>query len=428
MKFKNIFPLLLVMASTAPSAVAVTDKEMDQARAIAAQCYLRYANDGSGYLDEFRAGSMAELEGKLKAKEKENIKAFKSIQSPSDYASWDKKKLVEYWSKTVFESPKLEAKGKSGRLRARARLNELSVAAPAPDAGETKPEEKTAQPEPETAPESAPVAAAEAALAGEAGAVKAEADSLVAAAEEDMDVVSVKPEDNSTWIYVAILVGLVAIVIALVAYAAKTLKSSGGKHGEGVRPGSADDAEAEIEALREKFGKALGNKNDELAKVSQALNAERERSAMLESRLAAAEAAAAALRAEIGEIKAGAVSAGRPEVSEPRESAARKRIIYLGRVNAKGIFVRADRHFDPSHDVYCLETSDGMTGSFYVVSDPTLAEMAMLSLSETLGGGCAVSNPSAVGEATEIQTDMRGTAVFEGGCWRVSRKASVSLR
>lgn len=95
----------VIIAFCAIPALAVTEKEMEEAKAITAQAYLRYANDGSGYLDDFRATSMAQLESKLKAKEKENLKAFRSVKIPGDYASWDKAKLLEFWGVTFFTSP-----------------------------------------------------------------------------------------------------------------------------------------------------------------------------------------------------------------------------------------------------------------------------------------------------------------------------------
>ena len=105
-----------------------------------------------------------------------------------------------------------------------------------------------------------------------------------------------------------------------------------------------------------------------------------------------------------------------------------RRSIYLGRVNSRGIFIRADRSFDPAHDIYCLETADGLTGSFFVVADPTLAEMALLTPMETLGGGCEIDNAADADTSSSVITEMRGTALFEDGCWRVGRKARVSFR
>ncbi len=115
---------------------------MEEARTITARAYLRYANDGSGYLDDFKATTMSQLESKLKAKEKENIKAFKSVKVPSDYASWDKAKLVEFWGVTFFTSPNLAEKGKVARSRVKQRINAMTVAAPAAKA--VKEEVKTA--------------------------------------------------------------------------------------------------------------------------------------------------------------------------------------------------------------------------------------------------------------------------------------------
>ncbi|MDE7402106.1 MAG: hypothetical protein K2M87_01690, partial [Muribaculaceae bacterium] len=94
---RKILFILIAVAAAIPVS-AVTDREMEEARAITAKAYLRYANNGSGYLDEITAKSMSELESKLKAKEKENLAAFKSVKVPSDYASWDKEKLVEFWA------------------------------------------------------------------------------------------------------------------------------------------------------------------------------------------------------------------------------------------------------------------------------------------------------------------------------------------
>ena len=102
---KKIFQAVAIVVLTSVTALplgAVTDKEMEEARAITAKAYLRYANDGSGYLDEVSAKTMSELNSKLKAKEKENIKAFNSVKVPTDYASWDKEKLVEFWAVTFF--------------------------------------------------------------------------------------------------------------------------------------------------------------------------------------------------------------------------------------------------------------------------------------------------------------------------------------
>ncbi len=50
--------MIAVAVVTAIPSFAVTDKEMEQARAIAAKHYLRYANNGSDYLDKLTPSSV----------------------------------------------------------------------------------------------------------------------------------------------------------------------------------------------------------------------------------------------------------------------------------------------------------------------------------------------------------------------------------
>lgn len=52
--FKGLIAIAAAVVAALPAA-AVTDKEMDEARAITAKAYLRWANNGSGYLEIGRA-------------------------------------------------------------------------------------------------------------------------------------------------------------------------------------------------------------------------------------------------------------------------------------------------------------------------------------------------------------------------------------
>ena len=128
------FKLIAIFAAFVFSSIscfAVTDKEMEQARTIATKWYLRYANDGSGYLDEINPKTMAELEKALKTKEKENIKAFKAIPNPAGYQSWDKQQLIDYWSVTAFKTKGLIEKGRQGGNRAKKFISNMTIAPPA---------------------------------------------------------------------------------------------------------------------------------------------------------------------------------------------------------------------------------------------------------------------------------------------------------
>ena len=71
----------VVLAVFAIPVFAVTDKEMEEARTITARAYLRYANDGSGYLDDFKATTMSQLESKLKAKREREYQGFQISES-----------------------------------------------------------------------------------------------------------------------------------------------------------------------------------------------------------------------------------------------------------------------------------------------------------------------------------------------------------
>lgn len=432
---KKITLLIALFILSAMSAHAVTESEMQQARTIAAICYLRYANNGSGYLDEMHPKSMSELKKGLKAKEKENIKAFENIPVPADFKSWDKAKLVEYWGVTAFNAPGLIAEGKAARSRVKARINAMSVSKPE----EEKPAE---QPKAETAEKAAP-ADSSAAQAPKSSAAEelindAEKEALQAdsiAAEQALETAPVKKEDSSTWIYVTILIILVIIVVVLVVYATKTMNSGDKAPAPASGNNNPEAADAEIDAMREKLAKSVTLKNQEISRLTEELqraeNERRELEAKLESamsRIETLEADKTLLNERLAASKSRDIESvnSRENVRQTPAKRPERRVIYLGRVNARGIFVRADRRFDPTHDVYVLETADGLTGSFYVAPDNTLADIALLTPVETLGGGCEGDFRAAEG-ASRINTEIRGEAVFEDGCWRVRRKTRISF-
>jgi len=108
---------------------AVSREEMENAKTITAKLYLRYANNGSGYLDDVVATSMKELKAKLKKKELENLEAFNSVPVPpeSEYAGWDKAQLMQFWSTTFLDNPKLLAEGKLARKRIATQIHALNI-------------------------------------------------------------------------------------------------------------------------------------------------------------------------------------------------------------------------------------------------------------------------------------------------------------
>ena len=134
-KFKSL--ALVAMLLLPSTMLGVTKDEMEEARTIATKSYLRYANDGSGYLDDLNPKTMEELEASLKAKEKENIKAFKAIPVPTDYKDWGMDQLVEYWAVTAYQNKGLLEKGRGGRIRTRSLIKKMKLSAPTPQAQAT---------------------------------------------------------------------------------------------------------------------------------------------------------------------------------------------------------------------------------------------------------------------------------------------------
>lgn len=459
MKMRRIIYILTVavvsIVGTMP-AWAVTEREMEEARTIAAKAYLRYANNGSGYLDDVSARTMAELEKNLKAKEKENIKAFKAIKVPGDYASWDKAKLVEFWGTKAFETAGLIAEGKGARPRVRKQINAMAISAPAPA---EKPEQKTEEQKTEE-----PAAAAEPVADTPQPAMQqnpapesaiAEQDILADqnAIAEDAKNRSLEKEENSTWIYVVILCVLIGVVIWLVTYAAKIMKRQGDadRERDNVRDtraaqGMSASEREEVEETIHRLNKRLHDeqeRNIETSRAAERLKLDNER---LKERFDKLMAERNALEAELRDTKERLAAAMRAEknrdVEEPRKivEASRQqapapqpqkvdpevlRVIYLGRTNSEGIFVRADRRVSPGNTVYRLDTEDGLVGTFHVVELPVVTRMVLERPVEMLSHGCVAKDLADTAGATGIVTEDSGTAIFENGYWRVLRPSRI---
>ena len=418
-KFLNLKTIGLIVAICFPMiAQAVTQKEMEQARTIATKSYLRYANDGSGYLDDLNPSTMEELEGSLKTKEKENIKAFKAIPVPTDYQTWDKEKLVEYWAVTAFQNKGLLEKGRGGRIRARSQINKMTVAAPQKETP-AAPQPVNNQPASNPATNVAADSAAIPALLPDS--LKARENTLIAEEEAlDDEDINVDKAYNYTWVYIMILAILVAVVVALVVYAANVMKKNGSSipRENASREEDAEtierlesqmaDKDVEISMLKKKL-EASDLKNNELKKKMEALS---EEIAILKSARIAAPVVAENLKRE-----------------EPQQEAVAPkpalRTIFLGRANNKGIFVRADRTLNVGNSVFILDTSDGFSGSFRVADSPAAWSLALSNPREYLETACSGHNLEDTADAVKIVTENAGTAVFEGGCWRVIRKARI---
>lgn len=435
-RLKHLLTILALSSAILPSG-AVTVKEMDQARAIAAKAYLRYANDGSGYLDDVKAGSMAELEKHLKPKEKENLKAFKAIAVPADHAKWDKEKLVEYWSTTAFASKGLLDKGRIGKSRARKGLMAMTIAKPA---AEPKPatEPKQAQPakaveepakvsEPKNAePALQPVAAVQDSLPAE---VAAAAETVAAAPVDEFDE-PIEKANSHTWIYVVVLCILVGVVVALVVFASNIMKK-GEANGKSETPKADIPAEEAHSAAREEFAAKLAAKNAEIKQLNRKLESLNNENSMLRGKLEALTAEVTTLRRRPvqqnpnGEAVKEEVKTEVAVAEAPMPPAPKTRTYYVGRANQRGFFECADRVVKIGSSVFRLDSADGYVGTFRVINEQGVWINALKTPAESLGGACQNVEPSEAVGKMKIVTDAAGTAVNEGGYWRVIRKAKI---
>lgn len=520
MKHIRIFVIALIAVLTAANAYSVTDQEMDEAKAKAAKYYLRWSNNMSGYLDGQDVKSMSELTSLLREKEKENLKAFNSVKTPSDYAGWDKEKLVEYWTKTFFESPGLNSDGKrAGAInKIRADLKKMKVSSP-----QTAPQPQ-AQPEATPAPEGVqdqtPAADEIPAEPSNEAAVEPVTDQSLADAEIPLDEELADEEaeeqgGSSTWIYVIVLIVLVVIVVWLVVYASNLMKrqspssrydkpasryekkdyvkreNTSANESRNAEPRTQPRTEPKTEtrpltrteprteprvmerttrssaredaALREQTRMAIAKKDEEVKILRERLQREESRSAELGMEIERMKLEQSRLLQQIQQLReqnnsmnaekthtmrraindpepkpAQPIQEGifavepkpvekpepKPKEAEPEKKEILK-VIYLGRTNKRGIFVRADRRINPGNTIYRLDTNDGLVGTFHVVDQPEVVETALSNPTEYLGGGCMGEDIMDTTGVTHILTVSAGTAIFENGYWKVLRKTQI---
>lgn len=510
---------------------AVTDKEMEEARTITAKAYLRYSNNGSGYLDEISVKTMSQLESKLKSKEKDNLKAFKAVRVPKDYATWNKAKLLEFWGTTFFTAPGLNANGKGARTRVRKQIGLMNVTPPAPQqtAPATAPQTQAAtQPQAQAPQTAAPApaavpgpeitttatATADSLQQGLDPALEAGLDSATdilkdqKELENDQAEAEEPREQSHTWIYVLVLSILVAIVIWLVVYAANMMKR------QSAPPEPEEDPEEDMEEerherRRERCVRVMDDPAPQRPITPVSVNDRYEEAIDLRARLIAEETRNADLSMELerekrdrirletlleqlreennrlqeqlqlserrivrrdpdlrdsGMRESGLRDSGmrdsgmreaplrdsglregrmpqrsgydpapmererpKPEISRPSSAGTSGvlRVIYLGRVNRRGIFVRADRRISIGNTIYRLDTTDGLVGTFHVVDEPEVVDLALTSPLEYLSYGCTGEDLEDTVGVAHILTKSAGTAIFENGYWKVLRKSRI---
>lgn len=425
--------------------LAVTPEEMEEARTITAIIYLRCANSGSDYLDKLNVKTLDELEkSNLHRKEKDNLAIFKNFSVPTDYASWSKDDLVKYWSGTFFANPqvKLEAKGYAQKRTEKA-VKAMKIKDPA-EVEQASPEEVTAQePALSDAVVSDPM---------DEQATKAALDTL-AEAVQPAEADKQSKESSGNALYIVLLCVLVAFVVALIIYAARMFKRQ-----------SDDDDDDDDDNRKENSLKAGHNVNVTIAAPSARSVADTDRTTLREVESLQAENAelrravddykyhlnyvknekaelqeqVRRLHAELEQLRASAPTraVGRDpysdadatvyaEADEPTvHSSARAKTLYLGRANDDGMFVRAERELNPSHSIFRLVSTDGVTGTFTVVESPVVEGRIMADVRQALRGSCECDFSEARGRSG-VETLRGGTAIFDQGRWKVLRRAQV---
>lgn len=384
---KLTFSLLAVIFCMT-SAFAVTRDEMEQARATTALWYLRYVNDGSDYLEKLSPKTVAELQTKLRDKEKENIKIFLTVEVPSDYPSWDKDKLVEYWSKTIFSNPKFPEKAQAAKRRIKSKLQAMQIAAPT-----QTPTEQTQVPETPSA-DTAQTQIVTETTDDIQTTVQDSATTTEATVDEEFADEENKSGSSMTWLYIAILIVLVGVVIWLVVYATNSIKKT-----------TASNGTAPDKAALNKYISELEKKDKEIAELKEKLQA-------MSIRLRSAEAKAAPKQPTA-------------QYTNRKISPQNPRTIYLAQANTQGVFVRADAEYNMGNSIFKLVTTDGVSGSFSVIEDSNVYELALMMPVDFLINACVGKNLQIAQGMKTIVTDNAGTAIFENGKWRVIRKAEI---
>ena len=409
----RIFLSLIVSVVVTSSAWGVTREEMEQARTITAQAFLRYMNNGSDYLDKLDPVKVSDLKNSLKTKEKENIKIFESIEYPKIevYSQWSKDDLLKYWGTDFWNDSRIPAHCKGARVRVKSKIGAMNVGAEAIKSQETTAtlaEADNAASEAQRVLDSITcadsIAAEEAILEASNDMVQEDFASDSIAAEESAieEEETVKSKSSPTLIYSLILIVLVVIIAALIVYAVKGIQKSGKqdvKRDKNEETDSADEEDDENHIYKE----TLDEKNREIASLKAEIDRLNNVILRMNDRISDA-------------------------ISEISPNQRPTRTIYLAYANSKNVFVRADSVYNEDYSIFKLVTSDGITGSFSVIDNPIANKLALSLPISILKNSCQSEDMHHDNWCKQIITENAGTAIFENGRWIVKRKADINFQ
>lgn len=454
---KRLLAIIALLAAILPASRAVTPEELEQAKTYAAIVYLRNANPGSDYLDKVSVGSRTALKSKLhNDKDRENLELFnRKLPSTSGFESWGKEELSDYAQKAVVAPGNYQSTGYA-RSMVKSRIAKMSVQAPSKQSKAN--EEAQQQPTTEEpiamqmqTTDSIPAAT----LPDAMDTRQAEAEDALSAAEDSIMNEQPLPQQNasssgSNTIYIVILIILVVAVVALVIYAAryftrqeKAKRSESADEETESRSYSRVEPEQEPDQDPQRIIESLRAENRELRHACEEykyhinyLKSEKEKADT--ERLRTENRPSAALTSTAARIEDSAPAetlndrytrtreqqtASTAQSTAPAQQQAH-RIIYLGRANRDGMFVRAERNLNPQHSLFRLKTIDNVTGSYTVVDDPEVAARVLANPDLLMAVSCELEDPDTYGKES-VDTVNPGTAIFEGGRWRVLRPALI---
>ena len=108
-----------------------------------------------------------------------------------------------------------------------------------------------------------------------------------------------------------------------------------------------------------------------------------------------------------------------PQPAQPK----RPTEFYLSMPSADGSWSEVSTVNTQGQCLYILNSPDGINGTFKVINEPIAIQMILMGVGKYLNPVCRVSNTAS--QVNGIVTDEPGTAVFENGVWRMTKKAVV---
>lgn len=228
------------------------------------------------------------------------------------------------------------------------------------------------------------------------------ADSLAAATPqvEEMAQPATSTDDSGPNLLVMgmlTLCGITGIVMSVVAFSKiKAMKQ---------------EKDNEITALKT----ALKQRNEEF---EQSLRQIETRIAMVEQEQEREQAASASVAPR--QVTVGQASA----MPKPERKAGASQI-FLSRPDDKGVFLAASTHIEPGNSIFVLTTADGTTGTFAVINDAGVHQLALMMPTENLTRACTGHNIQISAGKTRIVTDAPGRAVKEGRQWKIVQQATI---